>query len=143
MDEEARAADHLRTLSICHYVYAALAACGSCLGGLYIGFALLITRLPDQPAQAESDPMDEGAKQFVQWFLGGFGVAIVVVALTLAVLCFLSARGLSRRENRTLSLVVAGVCCLTGLLGIVLGVFTFIVLSKPETQRLYARSAPV
>jgi hypothetical protein len=78
-------------------------------------------------------------EKFFHWVFGGVGFAIIAAALTLSLLCFLSARGMARRRSRTLSLVTAGVCCLSGPLGIALGVFTFIVLSKPETGRLYER----
>jgi hypothetical protein len=145
MYEEQKVIDQLKTLSICHYVYAALSALGTCFGGFYVAFGLMLPeldKLPSHDPNMHSSP--EGAK-FASIFMTVIGIVIMVVALTIAVLCFLSGRALARHTNRTLSLVVAGVCCVTGvatLLGLVLGVFTFIVLLKPEAERLYAGSPP-
>jgi hypothetical protein len=143
MDDEGRVGDYLRTLSICHYVYAGLAFCFSGLGLIYVVmgqfFAHMIELAPRK--EGEPAPPPEMGAMF-KWFFTGFGIAIMVAALAVSLLCFLSGRAMTRRRNRTLSLVVAGVVCLTGLLGIALGVFTFIVLLKPEAERLYAAAEP-
>lgn len=143
MDDEVRVGGHLRTLSICHYIYSALSACLSAFGLIYIALGQIAGQAIEHSAKQKEGqaPPPEVAKMFT-WFFTTFGIAMMVGALTVAVLCFLSARGLSRRTNRTLSLVVAGVLCMTGLLGIALGVFTFIVLLKPETERLYGAAPP-
>jgi len=137
VDERGQVESYLNTLSICHYVYAALAACGSCFGLVYVGMGVfvgeLIKRAPPQP----NGPPPE----MFGWLFGAVGVVIIVVALTVAVLCFLSAKAMKERRKRMFSLIVAGIVCLTGLLGIALGVFTFIVLLKPEAQKLYEESA--
>jgi heme/copper-type cytochrome/quinol oxidase subunit 2 len=145
MYEEQKLIDQLKTLSICHYVYAALAACGSCFGGLYVAFGAMMPELEKMGPKNGATQSSPEATHFASVLFTVIGVGIIVVALTAAVLCFLSARALARHTNRTLSLVVAGVCCVTGLgtlLGLVLGVFTFIVLLKPEAERLYAGAPP-
>jgi len=142
MDDERRIAEHIKTLSICHYVYAGLAACGSCLGGFYIAMGALIGEAIKHAPQ--SDPAKAPPPEFVHLFtmlFTGIGVAIVVVALTVAVLCVLSARAMSQRRNRTFSLVVASILCLSVPLGTTLGVFTLVVLTKPAAERLYAPPA--
>jgi hypothetical protein len=141
MDEqERRAADHLGTLAVCHYVYAGLAACASCMGVFWLAMSgAMFASMRD--AADGSDPLQLPRPAAIGWIFGLIGVVVVVAALTLAVLCVLSARGMQTRRRRTLSLVTAGLLCLTGLLGIALGVFTFIVLLKPETERLYSATA--
>jgi MFS family permease len=141
MDDEARLAEHLKTLSICHHVYAGLAACGSCFGGIYLAIGLTVPEMIRHAPKNQSQPMPEEVGKMFSLLFGGVGVAIIVLALTLATLCFLSGRAIARHDNRTLSLVVAGIVCLTGVLGVVLGVFTFVLLLKPEAERLYARAA--
>ncbi len=141
MDDEARVAEHLKTLSICHYVYACLVACGACVGGLYVAFALWVPEILSHAPKGPSQETPEEAGQIMSMLIGGFGVALIVVAATLATLIFLSGRAIARHRSRTLSLVVAGIICLTGVFGIVLGVFTFVLLLKPEAERLYARAA--
>jgi threonine/homoserine/homoserine lactone efflux protein len=143
MYEEQRVIDHLKTLSVCYYVYAALSACASCLGVFYAWMGGMFGELMRHAPQGESaNPPPPEVTNAGSWLFIIFGVAIIVVSLTLAVLCFLSARAMTRRQSRTFSLVVAGIVCLTGLLGVALGVFTFIVLLKPEAQRLYAGAPP-
>ncbi len=142
MDEREQIISYLKTLAVCHYVYAGLAACGMCFGAFYVGFGSLMGAAIRHAPQTDPSktPSPEVANLFTTIF-AGVGVFIMVLAATVSLLCFLSARAMTRRSNRTLSLVVAGVCCLTGILGIALGVFTFIVLMKPETERLYAETA--
>lgn len=137
MTDEERVAGHLKTLSICYYVYAGLAACGSCFGAFYIAMGAWFPRMAASvPAPPEGQPPQE-LMQGMGMMFAVIGAGIMVFALTIAVLCFLSARALSRRRNRTLSLVTAGIICLNVPIGTMLGVFTFIVLMKPEAQRLY------
>lgn len=146
MDDEARVGGHLRTLSICHYVYAALSFCFSGFGLLYVlmgqfaGWAIKHAPQEQSGTQPQVDPEIPAA--MFEWMFGVIGGVLMAAALTVAVLCFLSGRALANRRSRTLSLVVAGILCMTGLFGIALGVFTFIVLLKPETERLYGAPPP-
>lgn len=136
-----RTEGHLRTLSICHYVYAALALCGTCLGGLYIGIGGLASTAIKEQAAKTGQTGGPPAEMF-GWIFGAIGVVIILVTLTVAVLCFLTARALAERRSRTFSLITAGVCCVTGLLGVALGVFTFVVLLSAEAKRLYEGERP-
>jgi hypothetical protein len=144
-EQEQRVAEHLRTLSICHYVYAGLASVGCGAAGLmYVAlgsFAGHMMKAIPQNDSAHPPPPPEIASMFT-WIFSAFGAAFVLAGLTVGLLCFLSARAMAQHRNRTLSLVVAALVCVTGMLGIVLGVFTFIVLLKPEAERLYAGSPP-
>jgi hypothetical protein len=143
MDDEERVGGHLRTLSICHYVYAGLSFCFSGFGLVYVVMGQFVGRMIELAPKKEGQtaPPPEMAA-VIKSFFTAFGIVFIVAALAVSLLCFLSARALDRRRSRTLSLVVAGVLCMTGLLGIALGVFTFIVLLKPETERLYAAAPP-
>ena len=141
MDDEAAVGGYLKALSVCHYVYAALAVCFSAFGLAYVLFGQFVGWAVEHAPVKEGDPHPPPPELF-QWMFGIVGGVLMVAALTVALLSFLSGRAIARRRNRTLSLVVAGVLCLTGLLGVALGVFTFIVLLKPETERLYGAPAP-
>jgi len=66
-----------------------------------------------------------------------FYVIMAIFAVLGAVLNFLSARAMTRRENKTLSMVTAGVNCLGFPLGTALGVFTFVVLGRPSVSVIY------
>jgi hypothetical protein len=134
MTEKERVAEHLNTLSILYYIYAALLALGMCFGGLYVAIgAIAATAIKAEPKAPPGAEMVGGIFAII-------GTILILVALTGAVCCFLSARYLKQRRNRTFSQVVAALCCLHVPLGTALGVFTFIALAKPETVELYAEA---
>ena len=136
MDDETAVGGNLQALSIFHYVYAGLSACSSLLGLFYVALGQLlgwaVAQAP-KPQHGEAPP-----PELFQWLFGILGFVVMAVALTIALLSFLSGRAIARRRSRTFSLVVAGILCLTGPIGIALGVFTLVVLLKPEAERLYA-----
>ena len=135
--ERQRLTEHLKILSICHYVYAGLATCGSALGLIYIAMGQLIASVPKWKPTIEQDPPPPEVLRMFQWMFGIFGGCMMVGALGIAALCFFSARAMSARRNRTLSLVAGGVVCVTGLFGVVLGVFTLVLLLGREAKELY------
>jgi len=135
MTEKERVAEHLNTLSILWYVYAGLHALGMCVGGVYIAMGAFA---------AAAMKSDRNAAPAADWFGGFFaviGAIVLLVALTGAVLCFLAGRYLRQRRNKAFSQVIAALSCLNMPLGTALGVFTFIVLGKPEAEELYAEAA--
>ena len=75
------------------------------------------------------------------------GMIFVVIGLTLcalfatvAVLKFLTARAIGSRRSRTFCLVTAGITSLAIPYGTTLGVFTFLVLSRPSVIAQFERS---
>lgn len=121
---------HLSTLSILHYVYGGL----TCVMGLFmfaiVGMGLF---LQSELVQQSDDPAPA--------ILGGvfqvFGWVMFAFMELIGVLIMLSGRWISLRQNRTVSLILAGLCCLSFPLGTALGVFTFIVLLNQEVQQEY------
>lgn len=131
MDERERVGEHLNTLSVLYYVYAGLHMLGVCVGGVYVALGGMVG------VAMKNDPNVPPGSEWVGGFFGAIGLFVGCLALTGAILCFLSGRWLRARTNRTFSLVVAGISCLNIPLGTALGVATFIVLQKPEAQALY------
>src|SRR5262245_1793021 len=105
MEDEVRVGGYLKTLSICHYVYAALAFCFSGFGLFYVFmgqfFGWAIANAPHKEGQPAPPPTE-----LFTWFFSVIGIVLMVAALTVSLLCFLSARALERRRSKTLSLVV-------------------------------------
>ncbi|NER16985.1 hypothetical protein GWK10_07170 [Spongiivirga citrea] len=66
--------------------------------------------------------------------IGGIGFILTV---TLGILTLYAAKYLGKRTNYTYIFVVSILNCLTGALGIVLGVLTLVELNKPEVKRLF------
>jgi hypothetical protein len=123
--------NQLNTISLLHYVYGALV----CVGGLgmlafiFVGHLLnsdLVQNSGDEPPPAVLGHMFVG----MGWFF--FLLIEVMGALIIA-----SGRAISKRRNRTFSMVIAGFQCLSFPLGTALGVFSLIALSDAEVKAAY------
>lgn len=128
--------DHLRLLSIFHYVFAGLAVAG--LGFLALHFAVMNAMFSNPEAwnagpKGPSGPPPEFILGVMKWFYAFF--ALMVVAAGVANL--VSGRFITRRRNRLFSLVVAGFNCVQFPFGTALGVFTFVVLLRDSVRELY------
>ncbi|WBL23870.1 hypothetical protein [Zunongwangia sp. HRR-M8] len=65
------------------------------------------------------------------------GSVFILLSIILAVITFLAAKYLKERKNWSFIVAVSVVNCLTGVLGIVLGILTIIELQKPEVRALF------
>ncbi len=72
----------------------------------------------------------------------GLGLFILFLGLVFGTLTILAGKYLGELKNYDFIFVMAIVNCLTGILGILLGVFTIIELTKPEVKRLFGKSVP-
>jgi hypothetical protein len=124
--------EHIRLLTIFHYVAAALEALFGLIGLIYVamGIGMVTGKWPPTPA---ATPMDD----FVGWMFVAIGGLMMVFVETLAVLTFFAGRALSRHRRRMFCLVVAGLNCLHMPIGTALGVFTLIVLLRPSVKALF------
>jgi hypothetical protein len=133
-DQRAADADHMRLLSIFHFVFAALAVAGIGFLGLHF---LLFHAIMDNPDlwknQKGGTPIPKDFFNIFRWFYVVFGVFLVFFAVA-NLLSGLFIRG---RRHRTFSLVVAGLNCIQVPFGTVLGVFTFFVLLRPSVEETY------
>jgi len=125
-----RDADHLRLISVFHYVYGGLIALGSCFFLIYLVLGVVFISSP--PASSGRPPPPEAG-----WIFIALGVIFPLIGWTLAGLILYSGRCIAGRRNWMFSLVIAGVMCITGVLGILLAVFTFLVLLRPSVKLSY------
>ncbi len=103
---------------------------------------------PREPATitepADTISMSEG-DEAAQAMMGGLFTAIgaigILILWILAVLVIVAGRKLARHRSHTYCMVIAGVECLFMPFGTVLGVFTLIVLLKPEARELFGLPA--
>jgi hypothetical protein len=130
-----RDAEHLRLLSIFYYVHAGLQAVGACLFLLYIfaGFAIAIGGAASHSSNAPP--------AFLGVFFVVFGGILMLFVLTMAALNYYTGRCLTRREHRTFCFVIACLSCLSIPYGTILGIFTIIVLERPQVRALFERHA--
>lgn len=74
---------------------------------------------------------------FMGMFFALFSMVFMISAWTIATLTLLSGRNLARRTRYRFCLIMAGVVCIFMPFGTVLGVFTILVLCKPQVKSLF------
>lgn len=119
--------EHLRLLTIFHYVLAGISCIPGLLGVLYIalgGFTLMVTSMSQQAKEA-------GIVGFVFLFIG---IVLVIIVFGSAVLQYFVGRFISERRHYTFVFIFSIVQLLFFPLGTALGVFTLIVLSRPQVK---------
>ncbi len=85
-------------------------------------------------SQAQPDPLPAEA---FGWFFVVVGSLAVLFGASFGAALIAAGRFLSRKRNLTFCQIVAGLACMSMPLGTVLGVLTFIVLSKHEVKTLF------
>jgi len=127
--------DHLNLLGIFHYVFAGLTLlCGGGYGLMMFGMTAVMKTAIEQE-HAKNAPPPEFAYLF-----GGIGLIIVVSAVATAVLLGLAGWCLRARKAWVYCAVVAGISLIHVPIGTALGVFSLIVLMRPEAKALFAGS---
>lgn len=139
MNEQERQAiideEHLKLLPIGYWVSAGFWGAYGLFMVAYFGLLGSVFLLGSATGDASDMPPGFGFLFF------GFGLAMFLV---LGVLVFLKARvGFWMRERKHYvgTLIVAGISCLEIPYGTLLGVFTFIALSRPSMKALYEKAA--
>ena len=122
--------EHLKLLSIFHYVAAGMAAMVACIPFIhfFMGLALATGVFGD------TDPEARPVGLVIMLFALGF----IFAGWTFAALVALAGRSLQKRKRYTFCLVMAGVECLFMPVGTVLGVFTIIVLVRDSVKELFS-----
>lgn len=123
--------EHLRLLSIFHYVVGGITGLMSLipLAHVSMGIAMVSGAFPS--AGAGGPPVEMG------WFFIVIGGVVILFGETLAICTLLAGRYLSTRQAWFFCILVAAFNCLHMPLGTTLGVFTILVLVKPEVKRLF------
>ncbi len=132
-------AEHLRLLSIFHYVMAGLVLLFSLFWIIYPVLGYMMIQHPEM-METEGDVSPEMGG----WIFIIVGVVIIIVGLIMTAMIFSAARFLAQRRHYIFCLVVAALLCLFTPLGTILGVFTIIVLSRMSVKDTFAarRHAP-
>lgn len=124
--------EHLRLLSIFHYVVGGMAAFFACFPFIHllVGIAMVCGAFP-------SDPKHEAPPEFIGWFFIIIAATIILVGWSVAATILIAGRFLSRNAHYTYCLVVAAIECIFMPFGTVLGVFTIVVLNRPSVRKLF------
>jgi hypothetical protein len=128
-------AEHLRLLSIFHYV----------VGGLAVLFALLPAMHLFMGIAMVSGRFDEGSNQtearFFGWFFIVIASAMIAAGFAFAASMILTGRFLAQRVYYTFCFVVAALECVFVPFGTVLGVFTIVVLQRPAVKEMFGTTS--
>lgn len=136
--------DHLRILAIFHYVQGALTIVFSSFGLVHLTLGILMVLKPGKfggGLLALPPPPRGTSPAFMGAMLAILGGIVVLSGWTIGLLTIYSGRCIRARRKHVLSLIMAGVNCLTGFTGIALGVFTFIVLLRESVRNMYRTPA--
>ena len=127
--------EHLRLLSIFHYLLAALTALCTVfpLGYLVLGIAF---------AAGWGEFGEDPPPAFVGWIICCAGGFFVLLGLTYAVCLALAGRYLVQHRSWVFCMVIAGINCTIMPVGTILGIFTMIVLNRPSVRALFEGGQP-
>ena len=128
--------EHLRLLSIFHYIVGGLAALFSLFPVIHLamGIAIVTGRM--------SDASDEPTAMAMGWFFIVMAVGAIAVGMSFAVCLILAGRFLTQRVHYTFCFIIAALACAFVPFGTILGVFTIIVLVRPGVKEMFARPGP-
>jgi hypothetical protein len=124
--------EHLRLLSIFHYVLAGLAG----IFGLF-PIAHLVVGLTFVFAPHKMQATGDAPPEVIGWLFVAFALIFIIGGLTLCGLLIAAGRFITQRRRYMFCLVVAGISCLFMPLGTILGVFTIIVLQRDSVKQLF------
>ena len=123
--------EHLRLLTIFYYICAALEAIFACIPIIHLVLGVLMIAKPEVFDSKAPPP------EFLGYLFAIMGGAFVLGGWTLAICTLLAGRFLNQRKHWLFCLIVAGASCAFTPFGTALGVFTFIVLLRPNVKAMF------
>jgi len=124
--------EHLRLLSIFHYVVAGLTALFASFPIIHLVAGLFMVFAP-----GVFDNKGEPPPAFVGWLFVFVGTFCITLGWTYAAFIFAAGMFLARRKHYMFCLVMSGLECLCQPFGTVLGVFTILVLMRESVKQLF------
>ncbi len=125
--------EHLKLLSIVHYVVGGMAALFACIPIIHLILGLFFILAPEKFGQGSQQP-----PAFIGWFFVAFASLFILVGWTLAILVLIAGRFISRRKHYMCCFVMGCVECVFMPFGTALGVFTILVLNRQSVKELFA-----
>ena len=127
-------AEHLRLLSIFHYIVGGLAALFSFFPLLYtiVGAIFIFVARHDTPGPGQEPP-----PEFIGWILAVIGSLLSLIGIAIAICILIAGRSLAKHTRYWFAFVMACIECLFLPFGTILGVFTIIVLSRESVKALF------
>ena len=131
-------AEHLRLLSIFHFIVAGMQALFASFPIIHFLVGAAMVFLPDTLGETK-----DGSPAFVGLFFMGFAGLWMLVGFSLAACTVIAGRSLAQRKRYLFCLVMAGIEAATCMpFGTVLGIFTIIVLMRPSVKQAFGVLEP-
>jgi hypothetical protein len=127
--------EHLRLLSIFHYVVGGLIALFACIPLIHVALGAIFLLHPEAFAKGQPQPFPP--QLFGLMFIAIGGV-FVLGGWLVAALILTTGRFLNKRKHHMFCIVIAGLSCVIFPFGTALGVFSLIVLLRPSVKELFA-----
>ena len=128
--------EQLRWLTIFYYVTTALFGLMGCFPLIHLTVGLVMVFGPSNTGHGGPGP------QLAGWIFVAVAVLIMSVAWSMAACQLTVARSLDRRRRHTFCVAVAAVTAATCVpLGTALGVFTILVLMRPQVKAAFGKAA--
>jgi hypothetical protein len=124
--------EHLKVLSILHYVGGAMTAVFACIPIIHLVIGLVMILSPETFDGKGSPP-----PAFIGWMFVIMGGLFVAFGWIMAACMIINGWFLSRRRHHLFCLVMAGIECLQVPMGTALGVFTIIVLMRDSVKQSF------
>ncbi len=122
---------HLKILSIFHYVLAGILVLGGCCPSMYVFLGVgMLTGGMNQPGHSNPPPM-------MGVFMIVMGLVFMLIPWGMAVAIGIAGRRLSEQRSYIYCMVCAGISCLFMPIGTALGVFSIVVLMRPSVKALF------
>jgi hypothetical protein len=130
--------EHLRYLQIGHYIVGGLTALFSSIFIVHVVMGIVMAVSPG----TFPDHGGKGPPPAMGWIFAIMGGAFVLAGWTIAALVLTAGRMIRLRRRHTFCVVVAAVACLMMPFGTVLGIFSLIVLNRPDVKLLFEANQP-
>jgi hypothetical protein len=124
--------EHLKLLSIFHYVVGGMAALFACFPIFHLILGLFFILAPEKFGHGSQQP-----PAFIGWFFMAFASVFMLVGWTLAVLVLMTGRFIARRKHYIFCFAMACVECIFMPFGTAPGVFTILALNRRSVKELF------
>jgi hypothetical protein len=123
---------YLKILAIFYYILGALLALVGFFPIIHLWLGYMMVFMPNQMGGRGNPP-----PAALGWFFMIMAAGVMVSLWGLALCMILTGRYLIRHRHHMFCLVIAALVCMNAPLGTVLGVFTLVLLLKPEVKEMF------
>ena len=126
--------EHLRLLTLFHYIQGGIWALTSCIFIVYIFMGLALT------FGSFATHGHNGPPAAIGLIFTVIGTVAVVLGWSWSALTIYAGRCLAQRKHHLFCLVIGGISCIFLPYGTILGIFTIMVLQRPAVQAMFEQT---